>query len=138
MNASQEIKIKKTKDELIVVTKGLQVSSMLTKKSDLQKAIQSSAAHQWVINRAMSKGRNAIANSSQLPSTETQDFVLFSFYKSVKCVVENLVNIEGLNIDEAIALGNTLAKGCKVIVNSKIVHEQVKDALRYGKMSGSF
>jgi hypothetical protein len=128
--------IKTIKGELTIVTEGLHVGTIITKKSDLQKAIATSKAHQWLIIRAASKGKNKIAASNQLPSTETQDFVLYGFYRSIKLAIEQMVEFEGLAINEAIAMGNTLIKGNKIVSDSQLVMESVKDALRYGKLAG--
>ena len=128
--------IKSIKGEFVIKTEGLDVMSIFSKKSDLQAAIAQSEAHQWIIEYSANKKSNKMAGSNQIPSTETQNFVLKAFYISVKSVVENLVEIENLTVDSAISLGNSLLKGNKFVVDSQIIMSQIKDALRYGTQSG--
>jgi len=130
------MKISTVHGELVIKTGGLDVMSMLTSKSDLREAIANSVAHKWLLEYSASRGKNKIVNSSQLPSTETQSFVLKAFYSNVKNALENLVQIEGLTIGEAIAMANSLAKGNKIVANSDVIMYQIKDALRYGKQAG--
>ena len=129
--------IKSVKGEFVIKTEGLDVMSIFSKKSDLQAAIAQSKAHQWIIEYSANKKSNKIAGSNQIPSTETQNFVLKAFYISVKSVVENLVEIENLTVDSAINLGNSLLKGNKIVADSQIIMSQIKDALRYGTQSGA-
>ena len=132
MNAT----IKSIKGELVIKTEGLDVMSIITKKSDLQKAIAKSKSHQWLIQYSDGKGKNRITGSNQIPSTATQSFVLKAFYQSVKLAVEQMVEFEGVKIDEAIALGNSLIKGNKIVSDSSLVMSSIKDALRYGSQAG--
>jgi hypothetical protein len=128
--------IKKVRGEFVIQTEGFQVLTMLTKKSDLQKAITLSEAHKWLIGCAESEKANRITGSNQIPSTATQNFVTKAFYNSVKLAVEQMVELEGLSIINAIAEGNALMKGNRIVSNSDRVMETVKDALRYGKQAG--
>jgi hypothetical protein len=124
-------KIKTVKGELVVITEGQQLMSGLTKKADLEKALQLSLAHKWLAEKASTTSKFAISHSNQLPTTDSKDFLLTAFYTAVKLVVENLVVIEELPISEAIQAGNSLIKGQKVVSNSFLIHEQIKEALRY-------
>lgn len=130
--------IKSVRGELTIKTGGLDVMSMLTKKSDLQQAIATSKAHKWLIDYSANKGKNKITGSNQIPSTETQSFVLKSFYTSVKMVVENLVEIEGESIELAIHLGNSLILGNPIVGDNQVIMSQISDALRYGRQAGVF
>jgi hypothetical protein len=130
------MKVKKTKDNLIIVTNGLEVHSSLSSKKDLEQAIQTSLAHKWLVERASNKSKAAISHTNQLLTTDSKDFILMAFYTAVKLVVENLREIDELTITEAIQAGNSLIQGQKVISNSFIIHEQIKDALRYRTLAG--
>lgn len=129
-------KIKSLKSELHVVTEGLEVCSFLSSKKELEQAIQNSLAHKWLVERASNKSKSAISHTNQLPTTDSKDFLLTAFYTAVKVVVENLREIEELSISEAIDAGNSIIKGKKVISNSFVIHEQIKDALRYRTLAG--
>lgn len=121
-------KIKTVRGDLVVITEGIQLVSMLTNKVDLDKALQSSLAHKWLLEQAIKTKPSKLDN---VPSTDTETFKTKAFYHSVKLVVENLVNIEGLDISEAIELGNTLVNGGVIVADSPVVHQQIRDALRY-------
>lgn len=121
-------KIKTVRGDLVVITEGMQLMSMLTNKVELDKALQNSLAHKWLLEQA---GKTKPSKLDIIPSTNTSAFKTKAFYHSVKLVVENLVNIEGLDISEAIELGNTLVNGGVILADSQIVHQQIKDALRY-------
>lgn len=135
---SQKVTIGKSCGEFVIKTEGMHVRTILSKKSDIQKAIKSSKAHQWLVNTAAATPKTTISKSNQLPSTATQSFTLNAFYISVKGVIESLVEFEGINIDTAIACGNSLMLGNPVVGNSYIVIEKVKDALSYGRAAGIF
>lgn len=128
--------IKTIKGELVIKTEGLDVMTIISKKSNLQKAIAKSKAHQWLIDYSASKAKNKIVASNQIPSTATQSFVLKAFYQSVKLAVEQMIEFEGLKVDEAITLGNSLIKGNKIVSDSNLVMSSIKDALRYGTQAG--
>ena len=128
--------IKTIKGELVIKTEGLDVMTIISKKSDLQKLVAKSKAHQWLIDYSASKAKSKIVASSQIPSTATQSFVVKAFYYSIKHAVELMIEFEGLKVDEAIALGNSLVKGNKIVSDSDCVMSAIKDALRYGTLAG--
>lgn len=130
-------KIKVSKGELnIVMPNGMEIFSALTNKKALIKVIKESVAHQWLINDAASLKREKITGSNQIPSTATQSFAVKAFYISCKKVVEMLIEFENVSIDEAIAMGNALVKGNKIVANHDIIMDTIKEALRYGKQAG--
>lgn len=102
--------------------------SVLTNKADLEKALQLSIAHKWLLEQAIKAKPSKLDN---VPSTDTLTFKTKAFYSSVKLVVENLVEIDRLSILEACKLGNSLVSGDLIVANSQIVMSQVKDALMY-------
>lgn len=128
MKAKTPYKIKTVRGNLVVTTEGMHLFSLLTKKADLEKALQTSKAHKWLLDQAINTQPKKL---TQVPSTDTQSFKVKAFYQAVKLVVENLVVIEGMKIDAAVKEGNSLLGGKPVVVDSLIVHSQVKEALRY-------
>lgn len=138
MATAQKVSIGKVSGEFVIKTEGMRVMTTLSKKSDIQKAMKESKAHQWLVKDASNTPKATIAKTSQLPSTQTQSFAVKAFHISVKRVVENLVEFEGIDIDTAIDCGNSLMTGNPVMGNTKSVIESVKDALRYGRSAGMF
>lgn len=123
-----DYKIKTVRGDLVVATKGMELMSMLSKKADLEKALKSSIAHKWLLDLASNTQPHATTN---VPSTDTNTFKTKAYYHTVKMVVENLVQLEGLSITEAIKEGNTLINGGVVVSDHPVITCQIKDALRY-------
>lgn len=138
MITTQKVTIGKSGGEFVIKTEGMWVLTNLTKKSDVQKVIKSSKAHQWLIDDAAKTPKATISKSNQLPTAATQSFVIKAFHVSVKRVIENLVEYEGVDIDAAIAQGNSLMLGNPVVANTDSVISSVKDALSYGRAAGIF
>ena len=122
-------RIKNVKGDLSVLTEGMSMNSMLKKKSDLQLVLNKSLAHKRLLEIAITTKRGS--NPLLMPSTDSSSHLEKAFYLSVKHVTENLILIEGLDIEEAICQGNSLATGNPIVADSPVVMSQIKDAMRY-------
>jgi hypothetical protein len=132
-----EITIKKVSGVLTIITPGLFVNTMLISKKDINIALETSLAHQWLVCRAANHKRTNYA-SGAIPSIDASNPAENVFFLTVKLVIEQLVNLDNWSIYDACLAGNDLIKGIPPISDRQVISWQIVDALRYGKSLGKF
>jgi hypothetical protein len=134
----EEITIKKVSGLLTIITPGLWVSTMLTSKKQINIALETSLAHQWLVCRATNHKKTSYASSAAIPSVDANNPGETVFFTAVKLVIEQLVNLDGWSIYDACLAGNDLIKGFPPMSERQVIRWGICDALRYGKALGKF
>jgi hypothetical protein len=133
-----EITIKKVSGELTIVTPGLFVTTMLTSKKDINIALETSLAHQWLVCRAANHKKTSYTSSGAIPSIDASNPAEQVFFLTVKLVIEQLVNLDNWSIYDACLAGNNLLIGNPPVSDRQVIRWAISDSLRYGRALGKF
>ena len=133
-----DITIKKVSGMLTIITPGLWVNTMLISKKDINIALETSLAHQWLVCRAANRNKTNYNSSGSIPSIDTSNPTENMFFIKVKLVIEQLVTLDAWSVYDACSAGNNLIKGIPPISDRQVIIWAISDALRYGKALGKF